>query len=84
VQRSDGKPHALPFEPVAARPRTHDQASPGRRFALPTFPTRFNAAMTEPPLDPWMTSSRGPFLTLNAGLTITGEIVLDEPATPTL
>jgi len=76
VQRSDGKPHALPFEPVAARPRAHDQASRGRPFALPTFPIRFNVAMSEPPLDPWMTSSRGPFLTLNAGGPLSGIVTI--------
>ena len=76
MQRSDGKPHALPFVPVAARPRTHDQASRGRGFALPTFPTRLNLAMTEPPLDPWMTSSRGPFLTLNTGGPLSGIVTI--------
>ena len=32
--------------------------------------------MTEPPLDPWMTSSRGPFLTLNAGGTLGGIVTI--------
>jgi hypothetical protein len=32
--------------------------------------------MTERPLDPWMTSSRGPFLTLNAGGTLGGIVTI--------
>jgi hypothetical protein len=37
---------------------------------------RFNPAMTEPPLEPWMTSSPGPFLTLNAGGPLGGIVTL--------
>jgi hypothetical protein len=32
--------------------------------------------MTERPLEPWMTSSRGPFLTLNAGGTLGGVVTI--------
>jgi hypothetical protein len=32
--------------------------------------------MTEPPLEPWMTSSRGPFLTLNAGGPLSGIVTI--------
>jgi hypothetical protein len=32
--------------------------------------------MTERPLDPWMTSSRGPFLTLNAGGPLSGSVTI--------
>ena len=32
--------------------------------------------MTEPPLEPWMTSSRGPFLTLNAGGPLSGVVTI--------
>ena len=32
--------------------------------------------MTERPLDPWMTSSRGPFLTLNAGGVLGGIVTI--------
>ena len=32
--------------------------------------------MTERPLDPWMTSSRGPFLTLNAGGVLSGIVTI--------
>jgi hypothetical protein len=39
-------------------------------------PLRFNPAMTEPPLEPWMTSSRGPFLTLNAGGPLSGIVTI--------
>jgi len=32
--------------------------------------------MTEPPLEPWMTRSRGPFLTLNAGGPLNGLVTI--------
>jgi hypothetical protein len=32
--------------------------------------------MTEPPLEPWMTSPRGPFLTLNAGGPLSGIVTI--------
>jgi hypothetical protein len=32
--------------------------------------------MNEPPLEPWMTSSRGPFLTLNAGGPLSGIVTI--------
>jgi len=32
--------------------------------------------MTEPPLEAWMTSSRGPFLTLNAGGPLNGLVTI--------
>ena len=70
-----------------AAPRTASAPEPSEEQPLATppdaaslrrggHPLRFNLAMTEPPLEPWMTSSRGPFLTLNAGGPLSGIVTI--------
>ena len=68
--RRDGRPAHLNVRVTQRlpRPRTPPSCVAGAPI--------FNPAMTEPPLDPWMTSSRGPFLTLNAGGTLRGIVTI--------